>query len=75
MFKEIIKEIAGHYNKRVVFDTEFGQVNKNTKTFKLEECVIGEDRHIVTARIEELDDHVKVIHIGIMTINNKEFLE
>jgi hypothetical protein len=75
MIKEIIKEIGGHFNKKVLFNTEFGQVNENTKSFKLGEDVIGEDRHITIARIEEFETHVTVIALRVTTINNKKFLE
>jgi len=73
MIREIIKEIAGHYNKTVLF--EFGQVNVNTKSFKLGEDVVGENRYITLARIEEFEDHVSVIDLKVTTINNKKFLE
>lgn len=75
MIREIVKEIGGHYNKKVIFDTEFGEVNTNTKSFKLGEDVIGEDRYITLARIEEFKDYVKVISLKVTTINNKKFLE
>jgi hypothetical protein len=75
MIRNIIKEIAGHYNKKVIFNTEFGQVNENTKSFKLGEDVIGEDRYITLARIEEFETHVTVIELKVTTINNKKFLE
>lgn len=75
MIKEIIKEIGGHFNKKVLFNTEFGQVSKDTKSFKLGEDVIGEDRYITIARIEEFETHVTVISLKVTTINNKQFLE
>ena len=75
MVLDMVKEIAGFYNKKVVFNMEFGEVTKDTKTFKLGEEVIGDTRYLTTANITEFDDHVEVIKIGIMSINNENFLE
>jgi hypothetical protein len=75
MVREIIKELCGFYNKTVVFDTEFGKITKNTRDFKLEEDVIGENRYITIARIEEFEDHITVVDLKIRTVNNKKFLE
>lgn len=75
MLKEMIKEIAGYFNKTVVFETEFGQVTPKTRTFKLGEDIVGENRYITTARIEEEEEYVKVIKINVRTINNEKFLE
>ena len=70
MIKEIIKEIAGFYNKKVVFDTEFSTVEPNSKSFKLSEEVINGKTHIMIVRITEYDDYVKVFKLKIQTIEN-----
>ena len=75
MIKEIIKEVGSYYNKTVIFNTVFGEVNENTKSFKLGEDVIGENRYIIIARIEEFKDHVTVVDLKVTTVNNKKFLE
>lgn len=74
MVKEIIKIVAGHFNKKVIFFLS-GKVNKNTKSFKLSEEVIGEDRYMTIIRLEEFEHHVAIINFEIITINNKIFLE
>ncbi len=74
MIKEIVKEIAGHYNKKVVFDT-VEEMTKETRAFKLGEDVIGDCRFIILARINEHEDHVTVINLRVMTIQEDEFAE
>jgi len=75
MISDILKEVAGFYNKKVVFNTELGVLTEETKTFLLKEEVIRDTRHIMTARIEEFDDRIEVIRIGVMSVDNDEFLE
>ncbi len=75
MICNIVKEIAGFYNKKIVFNMEFGEVTKDTKSFKLGEEVIGDTRYFTTVRITEFDDHVEVIKIGIIGVENDTFLE
>lgn len=75
MIKNIIKEIAGFYNKKVIFSTYNKNVNKNTKSFKLEEERIGKELYITTIRIEEFENYIEVIRIDINTINYKEFFK
>lgn len=70
--KAIIKEIAGFYNKRVVFNP-MQPISKSTKSFKLSEEKVGFDTHIVYARINEFEEFIQVIKIEIRTIGSEIF--
>ena len=75
MIEEIVKTIESFCGKPATFNTSFGQVNENTKSFKLGEDVIGENRYITTARIEEFEDHMEVIKLDVMVVNDEDFLD
>lgn len=68
----VIKEVAGFYNKRVVFNP-MQPVSKDTKSFKLSEETIGSDTHIVYARINEFDEFIQIIKIEVMTVGSELF--
>jgi len=70
----IIREVASYYNKKVIFNTG-GEVNSKTKSFKLNDEVIGDDTYLVVIRLNTHDDFIEVIHIAIQTFNSKDFIE
>ena len=68
MIEIIIKQINELYpNKKVIFNTIFGEVTEKSRSFKLNEYE-NNTENIITLRLSEHENIIEVIHIDIMTV-------
>lgn len=72
MVKEIIKELAGFYNRRIEFNT-VEKENETVASFKIGEELIADVKYVTMVRINVYEDHITVLNVRVMPIPHTLF--
>jgi hypothetical protein len=67
MISKIINDIKNYFKKEVVIDTRY-PIDKDTRSFRLDDIEIENKIYVTTVRVNEYKDFVRVVKIDIRTV-------